>query len=290
VQLGRFWVLAFSALLLIPFLTDTSFSEIEENSISTEKDAYAAGETITVTGHVSTNPDAPVLLQIVSPNGTLIRVEQITADSENNFSINIATSIGGLWKETGTYTIKATHFTGAFESQFEYGGLMQAQVNPSNDSTDIDDTNDASGLEFSSVDELSDYNTIEIEDNSLFYKITGGEVLKVIPDTENTSLIIQIETFSDGDLLITLPKTIIDTTEGDFFVLVDGEETVFYTEQTSDSWTLRIPFYNGSEEIEIIGTFVIPEFGTIAAIILAVAITSIIVLSAKTKLSIMPKF
>ena len=51
-----------------------------------------------------------------------------------------------------------------------------------------------------------------------------------------------------------------------------------------------IPFYNGSEEIEIIGTFVIPEFGTIAAIILAVAITSIIVLSAKTRLSIIPKF
>ena len=103
-------------------------------------------------------------------------------------------------------------------------------------------------------------------------------------------MIIQIETFSDGDLLITLPKTVIDTSEGDFFVLVDGEETIFYAEQTPDSWTLRIPFYNGSEEIEIIGTFVIPEFGTIAAIILAVAITSIIVLSAKTKLSIMPKF
>ena len=64
----------------------------------------------------------------------------------------------------------------------------------------------------------------------------------------------------------------------------------FYSQETPDSWTLRIPFYNGSEVIEIIGTFVVPEFGTIAAIILAVAITSIIVLSAKTKLSIMPKF
>ena len=286
-QLRRFWLLAFSALLLIPFLSDSSFSEIEANSISTEKDAYAAGETISVIGHISTNADAPVILQIVSPNGNLIRIEQIYADSENNFSVNVATSIGGVWKETGTYMIKATHFTGAFETQFEYGGLMQAQINPS---TDTDDVGDASGLGFSSVGEVSDYNTIEIEGVSLFYKITGGEILKIIPDTESTSLIIQIETFSDGDLLITLPKTVIDTTEGGFFVLVDGEETVFYAEQTTDSWTLRIPFYNGSEEIEIIGTFVIPEFGTIAAIILAVAITSIIVLSAKTKLSIMPKF
>ena len=48
-------------------------------------------------------------------------------------------------------------------------------------------------------------------------------------------------------------------------------------------WTLVIPFYNGSEEIEIIGTFVIPEFGTIAAMILVVAIVSIIVITSKIK-------
>jgi predicted secreted protein with PEFG-CTERM motif len=35
---------------------------------------------------------------------------------------------------------------------------------------------------------------------------------------------------------------------------------------------------------------VIPEFGAIAALILAVAIISIIAVSAKTRLSIMPKF
>ena len=49
---------------------------------------------------------------------------------------------------------------------------------------------------------------IHRKENDLFYKITGGQVLKIIPDTESTSLIIQIETFSDGDLLITLPKTV----------------------------------------------------------------------------------
>jgi len=35
---------------------------------------------------------------------------------------------------------------------------------------------------------------------------------------------------------------------------------------------------------------VIPEFGAIAALILAVAIISIIVVSAKTRLSLIPKF
>ena len=48
-------------------------------------------------------------------------------------------------------------------------------------------------------------------------------------------------------------------------------------------WTLTIPFSYGSEEIEIIGTFVIPEFGTIAGLVLILAITSIIIISAKNK-------
>ena len=45
----------------------------------------------------------------------------------------------------------------------------------------------------------------------------------------------------------------------------------------------------GTEEI-IIGTFVIPEFPTIAAMILAVAIISIIAISSKSRLSIVPRY
>ena len=54
--------------------------------------------------------------------------------------------------------------------------------------------------------------------------------------------------------------------------------------------TVIVPFNAGTEQIEIIGTFVIPEFGTIAAMILAVAIISIIAISAKSRLSIVPRY
>ena len=254
--------------------------------VSTDKESYAAGETITVSGSVLSTDAGPITIVIFSPNGNVASIAQVDPDSDKNFSEDIATSIGGLWKETGTYIMKVTHYWGTTELQFEYGGLMQAELSPSTDIGDVEDTND---FELSSVDTLEDYSTFTIEDNNLFYKITGGKILKVIPDTDSVSLIIQIETFSDGDLLITLPKTVIDTSEGDFFVLVDGEETVFYDEQTSDSWTLRIPFYNGSEEIEIIGTFVIPEFGTIVIMIFVVGIISMIAISSKTKLNLVPK-
>ena len=282
-KLRRPWLVAFAALLLTPFMAINGVSAYNDNDntvITLNKESYAAGETITVTGSVLSAEAGPITIVIFSPNANVVSIAQVDPDSDKNFSEDIATSIGGKWKETGTYIMKVTHYWGTTELQFEYGGLMQAQVSPSTGVDDIEDTNDF-GL--SSVDTLGDYSTIAIEENDLFYKITGGQVLKIIPDTDSISLIIQIETFSDGDLLITLPKTVIDTSEGDFFVLVDGEETVFYAEQTPDSWTLRIPFYNGSEEIEIIGTFVIPEFGTITQFVLIIAILSIIIITTKTK-------
>ena len=88
------------------------------------------------------------------------------------------------------------------------------------------------------------------------------------PDTEMKSMIIEIKTDCDGELTITLPKEVIDTDENGFFVLVDGDETNHDAVSVGDFWTLTIPFTYGSEEIEIIGTFVIPEFGTIAALVL----------------------
>ena len=48
--------------------------------------------------------------------------------------------------------------------------------------------------------------------------------------------------------------------------------------------------YQVSAEVEVIDGHVIPEFGVIAAMILAVAIVSIIVVTAKTKLSIVPRY
>jgi len=48
--------------------------------------------------------------------------------------------------------------------------------------------------------------------------------------------------------------------------------------------------YQASADVEVVDGHVIPEFGTIAVMILVVAIVSIIIVSAKTKLSLVPKY
>ena len=48
--------------------------------------------------------------------------------------------------------------------------------------------------------------------------------------------------------------------------------------------------FKDSVEVDILDGLVVPEFGTIAAMILAVAIISIIAISSKSRLSIMPRY
>lgn len=128
---------------------------------------------------------------------------------------------------------------------------------------------------------------------TLDYDITGGKVTGISPDIEANSIFIKLDATDQGSIAVTLPRDVIDATingeDDDFFVIIDGEEVDFDETKTSTDRTLTIAFPAGAEEIEIIGTFVVPEFGTITAMILAIAIISIIAVSAKSRLGIMPR-
>ena len=125
---------------------------------------------------------------------------------------------------------------------------------------------------------------VSIGGNCTSYDISGGHVISATVNTNDNSVIINIDADDDGTLTIS-PST--STQKGIFMVLVDGEES---DDAEINGNTVIVPFNAGTEEIEIIGTFVIPEFGTIAAMILAVAIISIIAISSKSRLSIVPRY
>lgn len=127
-------------------------------------------------------------------------------------------------------------------------------------------------------------NEVAIHDACTSYDISGGHVISATINTNDNSVIINIHSDDDGTLTIS-PST--STQKGIFMVLVDGEES---DDAEINGNTVIVPFSAGTEQIEIIGTFVIPEFGTIAAMILAVAIISIVAISAKSRLSIVPRY
>ena len=119
--------------------------------------------------------------------------------------------------------------------------------------------------------------------NMVYVEMTTGQVTNIIAKTTEDFLIINLETTEDGILSFTTSDFLIRPfSDGSFFVLVDGEEigSVNY-----ENKILTIPYTANTEKIEVYGSYVIPEFGTIAMIILAVAVVSIIVLSRKNSIS-----
>ena len=256
--------------------------------VSTEKESYNPGETVTISGVVSPYiPGEDVLLQVVSPRNNIVQIAQIEVDPYNGiFHKDIETSIGGVWKESGNYIIRAFYFDNKGVTQFSYGlSSVGVKEIPSEEVTQNEIEEGIDVTELVGVEDIGE-NSLLVEGVNVNYTIDGGKIISIVPDIDETSLIIEIRTTSDGELVITLPKDVID---GIFFVLVDGEETNYGEELNDNSSTLTIPFHDGSEQIEIIGTFVIPEFGTIVVLVLAISIIAIIAVTSKSRLSLMPK-
>jgi hypothetical protein len=131
-------------------------------------------------------------------------------------------------------------------------------------------------------------NMINVEDTNfhLSYSITGGKVLGIQTDTTAKSLIIPMDTTSNGFLTLTLPRQLIDSKMGgqddNFIVIVGNKEQSGITETKTDTGrTLTIPFTAGTNEIEIIGTQIVTEFGSIVPLILAISTIGTIIVSKK---------
>jgi len=117
----------------------------------------------------------------------------------------------------------------------------------------------------------------------IYTEITTGEVTSVIAKTIENSIVLNIETTEDGILSFTTSNFLIRPfDDGNFFVIVDGEEI---DSVTYENKILTIPYTANTEKIEVYGSYVIPEFGTVVMVILAVAVVSIIVLSRKNSMS-----
>ena len=91
------------------------------------------------------------------------------------------------------------------------------------------------------------------------YSIRGGEVLKFELDSDNTSLLISIDARARGELIITLPRAIIDAKIGsedtNFDVFIRGMQLSSYEETiTPYDRTVTIPFKRSNDELSIVGT------------------------------------
>ncbi len=228
-------------------------------SVKTDANSYKEGETIIISGKVSTIiTGTPVTMQIFNQDN-LVDIAQITVAEDGNYSHTVRAE-GPLWSKTGEYTIRVS---------FGEGNIAETQFT------------------FSPKTETSETKTFEVDAGNhgtfdVEYSIEGGTVKDMLVDEEIFALIVIIESTDDGSISLEIPRYALDAKKQDetddiFIIIIDGIEAPYQETITdSNSRVITINFEQGDSDIEIIGTTIIPEFGTIAIMILTIGIITTI--------------
>jgi len=269
-------------------LTSQAFAETVI-TINTDKSVYDHTDTITITGTVSPVDENPiqVTIMLVNQYTSIVVIAQLDVNSDGSWSGQIVLNpANSLMSEDGIYEIRA-----------QYGST---KITTSIELTNAVETPEVGGTEVGTVvtgTAIVKGTDVTGPDGEPYYKLAGGQVdydetcnsnPAFFANADDDSIVIYLDPTNDGILTVTLHEELIKPFEdGTFAVIVNNQEMQDYTQVGN---TLTIPCMVGTEKIEIHGSWAIPEFGVIAAMILAVAIVSIIVVTAKTKLSLVPRY
>ena len=247
-------------------------------TMETDKTVYDHASVITVTGNVEpvdpNGSDVTIIIERAVPSG-IAGIAQVSVNSDGDFSTTINTATGSMKYDT-TYLIKAQY--------------VDAEITVSIELTAADETYSSESVTATTVTPETETSLSELVGGGpIEYDLTCSATSPTFwPNADDSTLEIHMEATHDGTLTITLHEEVIKPFgDGTFFVFVNGEEVQDFVQ---DGNTLIIPCKAGDEKIEIVGSWAVPEFGTIAAMILVVAIVAIIAVSAKTKLSLVPKY
>ena len=258
-------------------------------TINTDKSVYDHTDTITITGTVDpvNEYEMPVAVLLINQYNSVVTIAQLDVNSDGSWSGQIVLNPKDrLQSEDGVYEIRA-----------QYGDHAQTSI--SVELTNAVETSEAGGTEVgTAVTGTAVIGTdVTGPGGEPYYKLAGGQVdydttcdasPAFFANADDDSIVIYLDPTNDGILTVTLHEDLIKPFEdGTFAVIVNNQEMQDFTQVGN---TLTIPCIVGTEKIEIHGSWAIPEFGVIAAMILAVAIISIIVVTAKTKLSLVPRY
>ena len=254
---------------LISIAPSISYSQLVETTVEVDKSSYSIGETVSIGGIVPKVVDGvPVVIQVFNPRNVLYSIDQVMPVVSDGSYSSIA-NIGGKLGITGTYTVKVVFAGQRAETTFELVPSTSISVS------------------------IAKLTTVKFENNvfNVETSLSNGSVkyIDVDPDFASVTLTVNTDPIVDGELNIVLPRKLIDSKinndDDEFIILINGEEGDYKEQDTTSAereLTIKVPA--ATEEIEIVGTQVIPEFCIIAALVLAAALSTIIVASRKNKL------
>ena len=254
----------FSTLIFLTVVIGgVAFAETSLISVQTDDENYDEGDTILISGTVTTIiGDTPVTLQLFK-DGNMVQVAQFAVAQDGNYSHTIIAE-GPQWKNSGEYIVKVVYGE-ANISETSFNFVTANKIIQTSDNYEVD---------------AGDSGTFDIR-----YSIRGATLDSITINPEILGLDVAITAMDEGTLVLDLPRKFIDAErqngkDEEFIIIIDDVE-VKHNESSSFSEirTVSIDFEKNDSTIQIIGTHVIPEFGTIVMIVLTMGILATILLT-----------
>jgi len=273
------FVLAALSVISITSIQQEAYGEMMGMSLTAE--ATDGSDTILVRGQTASKV-TDITLTVTSPDGfNRLAVDQITPDAKGNFATEF--KLSPLWKQDGFYTITAMQ---SVQKNSLYTMSVSVEV--------------VNGMTLETLETESNLETgLFMPQESKIFRgfimranaMEGSTTIGITGQTDRTNIDITLKVIAPNGNVVSVEQ-ITPNLDGKFSKNIttggplwtqDGVYRVTAQQGDSSDRTTSI-------EVEIVDGVVVPEFGAIAALILAIAITSIIAVSAKSRLSILPRY
>ena len=239
--------------------------------LSLSVDADYTGGSISVSGDTDRSGDVSIL--VFAENGNLSAVAQ-ASPSGGSYSATL-----GLADMDGTYTVTAQQGSASMYK-------LSIEISSSSPSGSA-----ATGVEAAEVDEVV---VVDTSAPGLSLSATGVEGSTTIDVSGTTatdrSADITLKVIAPNGNIVSVSQ--ITPSGGSFYAAIETGGALWTQDgmYTISAYQGDASSYQKSAQIEVVDGHVIPEFGVIAGVILAVAIASIIAVSAKSRLALVPKY
>ena len=264
------------SLISMTLVQQNAFAQNDGMTISVMADNGA--EAFMING-LTTSDVTDVTYKITSPNGKVVAVGQSTPDQNGEFAEEF--SIGPSWNEDGFYRIVVTQRA----TLHTLDTIIEVRDGVALRTMEIE-SNIAPLFERSSTTETRARGILISADASV-----GSTEITITGTTDRVSQDVSLTVTAPNGNVVTADQA-TPTLDGEFSaVLITGgplwKQDGMYTvtaQQFNDEQ------YIATVMVDIQDGVVVPEFGTIAAMVLAVAVVAIIAVSARSRLSIIPRY
>src|SRR5487761_1334989 len=175
---------------------------------SIDRSSYTLGDTIVISGQEQAEVvGTPLVIQIFDPSNSLVQIAQIDVSQDGKYTDTIK-AVGPYWKLNGVYTVKVQYGPPNVTAQTTFAFQSTPTI-------------------ISNVFQLKAPNSQQTF--NVNYTINGGTINTMTIDAQSLSVIVSVNSTSDGTVTLQLPRSLIDakTSSGQddtFIILIDGAE------------------------------------------------------------------